>query len=92
MKNRGNVKPRKSTRLNSLRSLIFPQVRSALYALDHDVCVVICNGMQEKAVKQILSGRRLGTFFTKNVDAKISGVETMAENGNDFNSRNIRLS
>ena len=46
--------------------------------------VVICNGMQEKAIKNILSGRRLGTFFTEDrgetiVNAPV--VEILAENG-----------
>lgn len=54
---------------------------SALYALDHGVSVVICNGMQEKAVKSILTGRRLGTFFTESGAAQTAPVEILAENG-----------
>ena len=55
---------------------------SALYALDHGVSVVICNGMQEKAIKSILSGRKLGTFFTENTEVTQSApVELIAENG-----------
>ena len=38
--------------------------------------------MQEKAIKNILSGRRLGTFFTENVaDVQSTPVEILAENG-----------
>ncbi|XP_065226756.1 delta-1-pyrroline-5-carboxylate synthase [Planococcus citri] len=55
------------------------KVESALWALDHGVGVVICNGMQEKAVKHILAGRRLGTFFTENVDTQRTPVEFLAE-------------
>jgi delta-1-pyrroline-5-carboxylate synthetase len=43
--------------------------------------VVICNGMQEKAIKTILSGRKVGTFFT---DSSLGGsvpTEVVAENG-----------
>ncbi|XKL69203.1 hypothetical protein PGB90_006972 [Kerria lacca] len=56
------------------------KVESALYALEHDVGVVICNGMQEKAVKNILAGRKLGTFFTKNQVGQMTSVEMLAEN------------
>ncbi|GFG32745.1 hypothetical protein Cfor_03647, partial [Coptotermes formosanus] len=41
------------------------KVKSAAWALDRGVCVVICNGMQDHAIKTILSGRRIGTFFTE---------------------------
>uniref|UniRef100_A0A0A9YV85 Delta-1-pyrroline-5-carboxylate synthase n=1 Tax=Lygus hesperus TaxID=30085 RepID=A0A0A9YV85_LYGHE len=40
------------------------KVQAATWALDRGVSVVICNGMQEKAIKTIMSGRKLGTFFT----------------------------
>lgn len=57
------------------------KVQAATWALDRGVSVVICNGMQEKAIKTIMSGRRLGTFFT-DVTPQFSGVsvETLAEN------------
>lgn len=57
------------------------QIRSAIYAMEHKVNVVICNGMQEKAIKSILSGRRLGTFFTENLIEERAPVEKLAENG-----------
>jgi delta-1-pyrroline-5-carboxylate synthetase len=57
------------------------KVNAATWALDRGVSVVICNGMQEKAIKTILSGRKVGTFFT---DSSLGGsvpTEVVAENG-----------
>lgn len=57
------------------------KVKAATWALDHGVSVVICNGMQEKAIKTILAGRKIGTFFT---DSSPTGgatpVDVLAEN------------
>ncbi|KAK9702624.1 Aldehyde dehydrogenase family [Popillia japonica] len=56
------------------------KVNAATWALDRGVSVVICNGMQEKAIKTILSGRKIGTFFT---ETNLSGsvpTEVVAEN------------
>nr|XP_031839367.1 delta-1-pyrroline-5-carboxylate synthase isoform X2 [Nomia melanderi] len=55
------------------------KVNAALWALDRGVSVVICNGMQEKAVKSILSGRKIGTFFTETTGSS-TPVEVVAEN------------
>ncbi|XP_060526646.1 delta-1-pyrroline-5-carboxylate synthase [Cylas formicarius] len=56
------------------------KVNAAMWALDRGVSVVICNGMAKEAIKNILSGRKLGTFFT---DCAITGsvpTEIIAEN------------
>ncbi|KAJ8965949.1 hypothetical protein NQ314_003824 [Rhamnusium bicolor] len=56
------------------------KVNAATWALDRGVSVVICNGMQDKAIKTILSGRKVGTFFT---DSSVGGsvpTEVIAEN------------
>lgn len=42
--------------------------------------MVICNGNQEHAVKKILAGRKIGTFFTESSSSG-TGVEQLAENG-----------
>ncbi|KAK6638605.1 hypothetical protein RUM43_006872 [Polyplax serrata] len=55
------------------------KVQAATWALDRGVSVVICNGMQEKAIKLILAGRKIGTFFTDSPTGQVS-VENMAEN------------
>ncbi|EEB13390.1 delta 1-pyrroline-5-carboxylate synthetase, putative [Pediculus humanus corporis] len=55
------------------------KVQAATWALDRGVSVVICNGMQEKAIKLILDGRKIGTFFTDGPTGQLS-VEMMAEN------------
>jgi len=54
------------------------KVRSACWALDKKVSVVICNGMTENAVRDIVAGRKIGTFFTNAANGGIS-VETAAE-------------
>lgn len=56
------------------------KVTSALWALDRGVSVVICNGMQEKAITNIMSGRKIGTFFTQSSSTS-APVEVIAENG-----------
>ncbi|XP_006621114.1 delta-1-pyrroline-5-carboxylate synthase isoform X2 [Apis dorsata] len=54
------------------------KVNAALWALDRGVSVVICNGTQEKAIKNILSGRKIGTFFTQTTEIS-TPVEVVAE-------------
>ncbi|XP_037091518.1 delta-1-pyrroline-5-carboxylate synthase-like isoform X2 [Pollicipes pollicipes] len=41
------------------------KAKAATWALDHGVSVVICNGLQDKAIKDIVAGRRVGTFIAK---------------------------
>lgn len=58
------------------------KVKAATWALDRGVSVVICNGMQEKAIKTIVGGRKVGTFFTESTESvNAVPVEVMAENG-----------
>lgn len=60
-------------------------MRSACWALEKGISVVICNGMAENAVRSIMSGRKLGTFFTR-ADAGTLSVETAAEQGNPLST------
>lgn len=57
------------------------KVSAATWAMDRGVSVVICNGMQEKAIKTIVGGRKVGTFFTESPATSSHSVESMAENG-----------
>lgn len=59
------------------------KVNAATWAMARGVSVVICNGMQEKAIKTIINGRKVGTFFTDSVtsSAAASSVDVLAENG-----------
>lgn len=57
------------------------KVNAATWALDRGVSVVICNGTQEKAIKTIMSGRKVGTFFTDSNVGTTVPVEVLAENG-----------
>lgn len=57
------------------------KVSAATWALDRGVSVVICNGTQEKAIKTIIGGRKVGTFFTENATGGTTPVEVLAENG-----------
>ncbi|KAL5290612.1 ALDH18A1 family protein [Megaselia abdita] len=56
------------------------KVKAATWALDRGVSVVICNGMQEKAIKTIIGGRKVGTFFTESNDGGSAPVDMLAEN------------
>ncbi len=60
------------------------KVSAATWALDRGVNVVICNGTQEKAIKTIIGGRKVGTFFTENAAGGPTPVDTLAENGKWF--------
>lgn len=40
------------------------KVKAAIWALEQGLNIVVCNGMQEKTMKSVIEGRRLGTFFT----------------------------
>jgi hypothetical protein len=43
---------------------------------------VICNGMQDHAIKMILSGRRIGTLFTeRGSSGGNASTDVLAENG-----------
>lgn len=57
------------------------KVSAATWALDRGVSVVICNGTQEKAIKTIIGGRKVGTFFTESAVGGPTPVDTLAENG-----------
>lgn len=56
------------------------KVNAATWALDRGVSVVICNGMLEKSIKSILSGRKVGTFFTESSAGSSVPTEIVAEN------------
>ena len=62
------------------------KVSAATWAMDRGVSVVICNGMQEKAIKTIVGGRKVGTFFTESLAGAGNSVESMAENGESCRS------
>jgi hypothetical protein len=60
----------------------YVKVKSAAWALDRGVCVVICNGMQDNAIKMILRGRRIGTFCTESGSSRGKATtDVLAENG-----------
>lgn len=56
------------------------RLNAATWALDRGVSVVICNGSQDNAIKTIVGGRKVGTFFTETNSAS-TPVEFLAENG-----------
>lgn len=57
------------------------KVNAATWALDRGVSVVICNGTQDKAIKTIIAGRKVGTFFTETNVGGPTPVDMLAENG-----------
>lgn len=60
------------------------KVQAATWAMARGVSVVICNGLQDKAIKTIINGRKVGTFFTDYAIPTSQSVDTMAENGKYF--------
>ncbi|XP_049872426.1 delta-1-pyrroline-5-carboxylate synthase isoform X1 [Pectinophora gossypiella] len=56
------------------------KVNAATWAMARGVSVVICNGMQENAIKTIITGRKVGTFFTDHVINTSASVDVLAEN------------
>lgn len=56
------------------------KLNAATWALDRGVSVVICNGSQDHAIKTIVAGRKVGTFFTETT-SKSTPIEFLAENG-----------
>ncbi|KAL4716188.1 hypothetical protein ACJJTC_013965 [Scirpophaga incertulas] len=55
------------------------KVNAATWAMARGVSVVICNGMQEKAIKTIISGRKVGTFFTDCPTNSSNSVDELAD-------------
>lgn len=55
------------------------KVKAANYALNRGTNVVICNGLTPGAVKGIINGRKIGTFFTNEVAGQVE-VEALAHN------------
>jgi len=55
------------------------KVKAAFYALEKGTNVVICNGLTPGAIKDIVNGRKIGTFFTDEVRNQIE-VESLAKN------------
>lgn len=53
------------------------KVQAATWALEHDVSVVICNGFRENAIRDIVNGKKIGTFFT-NLPSHSTPVEIQA--------------
>ena len=61
-------------------AILLIQVKSATWALDHGVAVVIGNGMADNCIANIVEGKKLGTFFT-NAEIKGTPVELQASGG-----------
>ena len=57
------------------------KVKSALWALETGSSVVICNGMKYNTIRNVMSGSKVGSFFTKAEDDTMP-VEVLAKNGN----------
>ncbi|XP_075975183.1 delta[1]-pyrroline-5-carboxylate synthase isoform X2 [Anticarsia gemmatalis] len=68
------------------------KVNAATWAMARGVSVVICNGMQEKAIKTIISGRKVGTFFTDYATSSPTSVDVLAENARTGSRALQRLS
>ncbi|CAG7835281.1 unnamed protein product [Allacma fusca] len=54
------------------------KVSAAIWALEHGIAAVICNGSREGALLEIMEGKRCGTFFTTHAHTTRS-AENIAE-------------
>ena len=59
------------------------KVKSALWALENGSSVVICNGMKYNTIRKVMSGSKIGSFFTKaeNVGQPVEVLAQNARNG-----------
>lgn len=57
------------------------KVKAATWALDRGVSVVIRNGMKEKAIKSLIGGRKVETFFIELTEGFTTPAEELAKNG-----------
>lgn len=55
------------------------KVKAASWALERGTSVVICNGLAQGAIKGIVHGRKIGTFFTTSNSVGLE-VEVLAKN------------
>jgi len=55
------------------------KVKAATYGLERGITTVICNGLTPGAIKGIIGGRKIGTFFSTEVESQIA-VEALAKN------------
>ncbi|KAG7153703.1 delta-1-pyrroline-5-carboxylate synthase-like [Homarus americanus] len=55
------------------------KVKAASWALERGTSVVICNGLAQGAIKGIVHGRKIGTFFTTNNENGLE-VEVLTKN------------
>lgn len=62
------------------------KVKAATWALKNGTSVVICNGCEEKAIVNIVKGKKVGTFFTM-AAYKGTPVEVQAKEARDGSSK-----
>eukprot|EP00096_Caligus_rogercresseyi_P001603 TRINITY_DN1268_c0_g1_i11.p1 TRINITY_DN1268_c0_g1~~TRINITY_DN1268_c0_g1_i11.p1 ORF type:complete len:759 (-),score=245.31 TRINITY_DN1268_c0_g1_i11:599-2875(-) len=67
------------------------KVKSASWACNNGVSVVICNGMKHNTIQKVIGGEKLGTFFTK-AESDGDPVEIMAKNARNGSRKLLSLS
>ena len=63
----------------------YHQVAAGVWALEHGVSVVICDGKEDRALLNIVKGKSIGTFFT-HAQSSHSPVEVEAMLGTSISS------
>ena len=56
------------------------KVKAATWALERDVSVVVADGFGDQTIRNIMRGKKVGTFFTV-AEASPTSVEVQAVNG-----------
>lgn len=57
------------------------KINAASFAVDNDCSVIICNGKLQNAIVDSVRGKKVGTFFTNNLEINSLSVENMALQG-----------
>lgn len=57
------------------------KIKAAAFAVDNNCSVIICNGKKQNAIVDSVKGKKIGTFFTNDVDPRSVSVEQLAANG-----------
>lgn len=57
------------------------KITAAMFAVNNDCSVVICNGKLQNAIVDTVNGKKIGTFFTNDLGVNTMSVENLALQG-----------
>ena len=57
------------------------KIQAASFAIKNDCSVIVCNGKQPNVIVDCVKGKKIGTFFTSNIENNMQSVESLALQG-----------